>query len=67
MIDEALIKITVNEEKDNLQMEIVNLPEIDEDMIDDFVKNHPALAVAFAVLHTIDLKEKAKARNHGDQ
>lgn len=63
MIDEALIKITVNTEKDDLQMEVVNPPEFDEDMIDDFVKNHPASAVAYAVIHKIDQGVKADAKN----
>lgn len=63
MIDEALIKITVNTEKDDLKLEVINPPEFDEDMIDDFVKKHPASAVAYAIIHKIDRGIKHNAEN----
>lgn len=54
MIDKAVIEITVNTDKNDLHLKIINPPEFNEDTIEEFAQNHPAHAVA----HTIILKIK---------
>lgn len=58
MIDKATIEITVNTETDDFQLKVINLPKLDKDMIDDFMKKHPASAVAYVIANRFEREVK---------
>lgn len=58
MIDEALIKITVNTEDDSVKMEIINPPEIPDCTHEEYVKSYPAHVIACRIVGTFSQTQK---------
>lgn len=54
MIDEALIKITINTDDDSVDVGIVNFPDLPECTHDEFVQNYPAISLAQKIILAIN-------------